>query len=151
MLGAPAELLTYCHQELLLVIPWSGLIGLRRFNQGILIRNGKSAKVTIGTIIRMVSMLGSLVFFLIFKNRFTGAQAAGFSLTFCVALESLYNEIEGRKVARTAVIPVETDEPLITWKELIAFVIPLILTTFMNNICNDLKNPKLNRFKEFFL
>lgn len=134
ILDVPQELLAYCHEELFWVIPWSGLIGYRRFNQGVLIRCGKSEKVTIGTAIRMISMFGSLGFFLLFRDHFSGACAAGVSMSVCVALESLYNGIEGHRIAKLQMAALESDEPLITWKELIAFIIPLILTTYMNNI-----------------
>ncbi len=145
ILGTPPELLSYCHEELVFVIPWSGLIGFRRFNQGVLIRTGRSHKVTIGTVIRIVSMLGSLFIFLALKDRCTGARAAGMSMTICVALESLYNGIAGHKAAMRDLIPLETDEPLITRQELSAFVLPLILTTFMSNIWMSIGSAAVSR------
>ncbi len=148
ILNTPRELLAYCHEELLFVIPWSGLIGFRRFNQGILIRTGRSGKVTIGTILRMVTMLGSLFIFLALKDRCTGARAAGLSLSLCVALESIYNGIEGHKAAVRELSGLETDEPLITWNELSAFVYPLVLTSLMNNIWMSIGSAAVNRMIE---
>ena len=145
ILGAPVELLDYIHTELIYVIPWSGLIGLRRFNQGVLIRSGKSGKVTIGTVIRIVTMFITLNIFLALKDRCTGAMVAGASLTICVALESLYNEIEGHKTAVQNLVPLETAEPLITWKELILFVSPLIMTKLMNNIWMSIGSGTVSR------
>ena len=145
MLGAPRELLAYCHEELIFVIPWSGLIGYRRFNQGILIRAGKSGKVTIGTVIRIVTMFISLNIFLALKDRCTGAMAAGFSLTICVLFESLYNGIEGHKTAVRSLVPLETAEPLITWQELILFVSPLILTKLTSNIWMSIGSGAVSR------
>ncbi len=148
ILGIPQELLPYCHQELIFVIPWSGLIGYRRFYQGILIRAGKSGKVTIGTIIRMVTMFSSLAIFLALKDHCTGAIAAGTSLTVCVALEGLYNGIEGHKTAGESLLHLETAEPLITWKELILFVFPLVMTKFMNNIWMSIGSGAVSRMAE---
>ena len=145
ILGAPAELLDYIHTELIFVIPWSGLIGYRRFNQGILIRSGKSGKVTIGTVIRIVTMFISLNIFLALKDRCTGSLAAGFSLTICVLFESLYNGIEGHKTAVQSLVPLETAEPLITWKELILFVSPLILTKLTSNIWMSIGSGAVSR------
>ncbi len=145
LLGAPAELLDYIHTELIFVIPWSGLIGLRRFNQGVLIRSGKSGHVTIGTIIRIITMFVSLNIFLALKDHCTGSMAAGVSLTVCVALESIYNWIEGHRTAVKWLVPLETEEPLITWKELVLFVSPLILTAIMNNIWMSIGSGAVSR------
>ena len=132
ILNAPAELLPYCREELICVIPWTGLIGLRRFNQGVLIRCGRSKKITIGTIIRVLTIFGTLFTCLALKDRMTGARAAGLSLTISVALESFYNTWQGSIAAKEQLLPLETAEPLITWKQLGNFTMPLIMTHFLN-------------------
>ena len=148
LLGAPAELRLYSHQELLFVIPWSGSIGFRRFYQGIMIRNGDSRKVTIGTAIRMVTMLTTLFICLRLKDYITGAQTAGFCLSISVVLESVYNGIEGRRAVRKFLNKDKLTEPLITWKELIAFEAPLVLTAFVNNIWQFIGSAAVSRMIE---
>ena len=148
LLGAPAELQLYSHQELLFVIPWSGFIGFRRFYQGILIRNGYSRKVTVGTAIRMATMLTSLFICLYLKEYITGAQTAGFCLSISVIFEAVYNGIEGRRAVREAVNKDKLTEPLITWKELIAFETPLIMTSYVNNIWQFIGSAAVSRMLE---
>lgn len=148
LLGAPAELRLYSHQELLFVIPWSGFIGYRRFCQGVLIRNGYSRKVTLGTAIRMFVMLSSLFVCLRIKQFITGAQAAGFSLSISVICEAVYNGIEENRAVRESLSKDKLTEPLISWNELIAFVTPLILTAFVNNIWQFIGSAAVSRMIE---
>ncbi len=132
ILNTPPELLPYCHEELLFVIPWSGLIGYRRFNQGVLIRCGRSKQITVGTVLRVIGIFGTLFTCLALKDHMTGARAAGLALTISVAVESFYNAWQGNKTAGEKLLPLETDEPLITWKQLADFTLPLLLTHFLN-------------------
>src|SRR5690606_30354768 len=64
LIGLPAEVSHLTHIAVLILIPWPGAIGFRRFYQGILIKNGLTRLVAYGTLIRLVSM--SLTAFLLF-------------------------------------------------------------------------------------
>ena len=132
LLHTPPELLNYCHEELLFVIPWSGLIGYRRFNQGVLIRCGKSRKITVGTILRVSGIFGTLFTCLALKDHITGARAAGLSLTISVAIESFYNAWQGHLAAKEQLLPLDSAEPLISWPRLRDFTLPLLLTNILN-------------------
>lgn len=132
LLNTPPELLDYCREELLFVIPWSGLIGYRRFNQGVLIRCGRSRKITVGTILRVIGIFGTLFTCLALKDHMTGARAAGLSLTISVAIESFYNAWQGHLAAKEQILPLETAEPLISWDRLRNIVLPLLMTNILN-------------------
>jgi len=53
LIGAPAEILEPVHIGLQIFLPWTWSIAYRRFNQGVLIRFGRSGAVGTGTIIRL--------------------------------------------------------------------------------------------------
>lgn len=55
-LGFPAAVAHAARPELILLIPWPAVIGLRRFYQGVLIHYGRTHAVGFGTCSRLVSM-----------------------------------------------------------------------------------------------
>jgi len=61
-IGAPAELLEPSRIGFLFMTPWTWSIAYRRFNQGILIRFGRSKWVGIGTGVRLTTDLAVLAF-----------------------------------------------------------------------------------------
>ncbi len=56
LIGLPKEVSYLTHLAVMILIPWPGAIGYRRFYQGILIRNNLTRLVAYGTIIRLISM-----------------------------------------------------------------------------------------------
>ncbi|MGQ9644233.1 MAG: hypothetical protein ACUVT3_10285, partial [Ignavibacterium sp.] len=56
LIGLPHAVAYLTHINIMLLIPWPGAIGYRRFYQGILIRNNQTRFVAFGTIIRLFSM-----------------------------------------------------------------------------------------------
>ncbi|HQN62140.1 MAG TPA: hypothetical protein PLG96_01450 [Flexilinea sp.] len=131
LMGAPKELLPYARVEMIMMIPWTWAIGYRRFYQGILIRNGHSKQVTIGTIIRMSFLIGVLLIGYRLQDFVSGTMTAGAALSSGVIAEGLFCGLKGRKTADRDFEEGELSE-LISWGELIRFVIPLILTQIIN-------------------
>ena len=75
-LPQPVAELTYI--AMIILVPWPGAIGYRRFYQGILINSNQTKKVAYGTIIRLVSMTGTaltLYFFFHVDGLVVGASA----------------------------------------------------------------------------
>ena len=65
LIGLPGEVSYLTHIAVVILIPWPGAIGYRRFYQGILIRNNLTRLVAYGTIIRLISM--TITAFLFYK------------------------------------------------------------------------------------
>jgi len=67
LVGLPDKVAGLTHIATIILIPWPGSIGYRRFYQGILINNDQTRKVAYGTVIRLVSMSGTaLILFFFF-------------------------------------------------------------------------------------
>jgi hypothetical protein len=56
LIGLPAEVADLTHGALLILLPWPGAIGYRRFYQGLLIRDNLTRRVAYGTVIRLTLM-----------------------------------------------------------------------------------------------
>ncbi|MCK5378593.1 MAG: hypothetical protein KAJ78_04280, partial [Acidobacteria bacterium] len=65
---------------LALLLPWPAAIGLRRFYQGILIRNGMTRRVAYGTALRMVTMASATVI-LVLGTKLEGAAVGAAALS----------------------------------------------------------------------
>src|SRR5512142_972670 len=53
LIGAPKEIVEPARIGLMLMLPWTGSIAYRRFQQGVLIRFGHSGSVGVGTLVRL--------------------------------------------------------------------------------------------------
>jgi Na+-driven multidrug efflux pump len=76
------------YQGLACMIFWPAAIGFRRFWQGLLIRSHRTNRVAYGTVVRLVSMLGTAFLLSHFTNA-PGTVIGGASLTVAVVLEAL--------------------------------------------------------------
>lgn len=59
LIGLPREITSLTHRALWILLPWPGAIGYRRFYQGLLIRDGRTRLVALGTLVRLVAMAGT--------------------------------------------------------------------------------------------
>jgi len=55
-IGLPGEVADLTWTALVLLLPWPGAIGYRRFWQGVMIRHRRSRRVAAGTVVRLVAM-----------------------------------------------------------------------------------------------
>lgn len=108
---------------------WTFAIAERRFQQGVLIRFGRSRAVGLGTIVRLLTTASALVVGV--ELGLPGIAVASGALAVGVAVEMLY--------ARWAAAPVVAGElraqpelrEALTTRRLVAFYVPLALTPFL--------------------
>ncbi len=131
LMGTPAELLPFARVGLIIVLPWTWSIGYRRFYQGILIRCGHSKFVTIGSFIRILSLMIVLFFGYIFRNHVNGAIVGAAALSAGVVAEAIFAGIKGIPVAKHF-LNHDTDVTVISNKELASFYTPLVITQIIN-------------------
>ncbi|MCL4280122.1 MAG: hypothetical protein KJZ60_10675, partial [Ignavibacteriaceae bacterium] len=64
LIGLPEEISRLTHIATIILLPWPGAIGFRRFYQGILINNNLTRRVAYGTVVRLIAMLvcGSVLY-----------------------------------------------------------------------------------------
>lgn len=98
-LGLDATVAGLVHGALIFLLPWPAAIGDRRFHQGILIRGGRTGAVAIGTVLRLLSMVGTALG-LGFLTDLPGASVAGAALSTGVVVEMLAARVMAAPVKR---------------------------------------------------
>ncbi len=130
LIGLPREVSYLTHLAVMILIPWPGAIGYRRFYQGILIRNNLTRLVAYGTIIRVISM--SITAFILFKcTDVPGVVVGASALSTAVICEAIASKFMVSKfLARLKSRPNETQSEL-SIKEIVKFYYPLALTSLL--------------------
>ena len=130
LIGLPGEVSRLTHIATIILLPWPGAIGYRRFYQGLLIRNNLTRRVAYGTIIRLLSMsicATSLYLSGIIEGVIIGAT----SLSFAVFMEA----IAVRFMVKKTVKKIESDDSFSTeslaYREIYRFYYPLALTSLI--------------------
>lgn len=131
LLDIPSEVIGAARTGLLLMLPWTWSIAYRRFNQGILIRFGKSSAVGYGTLLRLTvnTTVGALC--LAFGS-IPGAVVAAASIISGVIAESAFIGLLSRGVIRDRLLLEPPVLPPLTTAAFVRFYIPLALTSLMD-------------------
>ncbi len=130
LIGLPIEVAKLTHTAMIILLPWPGAIGYRRFYQGVLIRNNLTKRVAYGTIVRLTSMgLAALVLYLFFKvdGVIIGASALSAGVT-AEAAASRFMAAPILKKMKSESIP---DNNMLNHKEIFNFYYPLALTSMI--------------------
>ena len=130
LIGLPREVSYLTHLAVMILIPWPGAIGYRRFYQGILIRNNLTRLVAYGTIIRLISM--SITAFILYKfTDVPGVVVGASALSTAVICEAIASKLMVKKfLVKLKSLASETQSNL-TIKEIIKFYYPLALTSLL--------------------
>ena len=143
LIGAPEDTVEPARLGLMLTVPWTWAIAYRRFNQGVLIRSGRSLSVGVGTLVRLGTELSVLgVGYAV--GSISGAAVAALTLALGVTAEALYTAIRVRPARRQLSQPAEGSPPL-TLRSLLAFYVPLSLTSMLLFLSNPIVSAGLSR------
>jgi hypothetical protein len=144
LIGVPAEIVEPARLGLMIITPWTWSIGYRRFNQGVLIRFGKSGAVGVGTLVRLSAdvlvlatgyLLGTLPGIVVAS----GALAAG------VISEAVYVGLRIRPVLRDQLRQAPPVRQPLTTRAFLAFYVPLAMTSMINLVAEPLASAALSR------
>lgn len=129
LVNLPPRVAQLTYYATVILIPWPGSIGYRRFYQGILISNGKPQRVTYGTILRLAAMsVTALVLFLI--GDIPGVVVGASALSIGVVTEGFASRIMAKK-GTDALEKIKNNpdkrKPL-SYKGIFNFYYPLALT-----------------------
>jgi hypothetical protein len=131
LLGLPDEVADRTWLALVVLLPWPGTIGFRRFYQGVLIRHGQTRRVAYGTIVRLSSMSATAILL----HRFTdleGAVVGAASLSAGVTAEALASRVMADAAVRSLLQDGSEAEPgKLSYAEIVRFYLPLALTTVL--------------------
>lgn len=144
IIGVPDVIIEPARIGLMIMTPWTWAIAYRRFNQGVLIRFGRSRAVGIGTAVRLVTdfvvlMIGYKVGNIAGIIVATSAVAAG------VVLEAVYVGFVVQPVLKSRVKPASVTQEPLTMRSFIDFYVPLAMTSFMFLLAQPLGSAALSR------
>lgn len=142
VIGVPNEIVEPARLGLMILTPWTWSIGYRRFQQGVLIRYGRSSAVGAGTVVRLtadgiVLIIGYLTNILPGIAVAAAAQAAG------VLSEALYSGLRVRPVVRGRLR--ENPGVGLSWREFLTFYVPLALTSLLSLLWQPIGSAALSR------
>jgi Na+-driven multidrug efflux pump len=129
LIQLPDSVAELTHRALLLLVPWPAAIGYRRFYQGILIRQDRTRRVAMGTVIRVIGMSGgAIVLFRYFE--LPGALVGAGALSVGVVLEAIGTRFMawGVRARIERASPSAVSETL-TLRQIAEFYFPLALTS----------------------
>lgn len=130
LIGLPDEVARRTWLAMLVLLPWPGTIGFRRFYQGVLIAHGQTRRVAYGTVIRLSSMSGVAVLLVTFTE-LEGAVVGAAALSAGVTTEALASRFMARGAVRTLLTDVDHPGSVMSFLEIGRFYAPLALTTVL--------------------
>jgi len=130
LIALPKEVADLTYIAMILLVPWPGSIGYRRFYQGILINSNQTRKVAYGTVIRLISMSVTAIVLYFFFN-FDGVIVGASALSAGVIMEGLSSKLMARKILLGYKLH-EFDKSVdLTYKDIWEFYYPLALTSII--------------------
>ncbi|HET9232599.1 MAG TPA: hypothetical protein VFP10_00480 [Candidatus Eisenbacteria bacterium] len=131
LLHSPPEIREPARIGLLIMTPWTGSIAYRRFQQGVLIRFHRSKWVGAGTLVRLAANIIVLALGA-WYGRLPGIVVATAAVSAGVMAEAVFAGLSVRPVLRGVMPERRSDEPALSWRELLRFYVPLALTPLMS-------------------
>ncbi|HET56517.1 MAG TPA: hypothetical protein ENN33_15070 [Ignavibacteria bacterium] len=130
LIALPKEVADLTYIAMILLLPWPGSIGYRRFYQGILINSNQTRKVAYGTVIRLISMSVTAIVLYFFFN-YDGVIVGASALSAGVIMEGLSSKLMARKILQDYKLH-EFDKSVdLTYKDIWEFYYPLALTSII--------------------
>ncbi|MBP8947353.1 MAG: hypothetical protein KBG73_00825 [Candidatus Promineofilum sp.] len=151
LLDVPDEIARWVRPGLQIMILWSAAIGWRRFLQGILIRFNRTRLIAWGTAVRLLAS-GGTVAVLALWGRWPGVIIGALALMAGVLAEAAFATWAVRPVLRDELAPGAPaaalpfgDGPLLTYRALLSFHVPLAATSLLVLLMQPLVTSSLAR------
>lgn len=132
LINLPYEVARLTHLAIIILIPWPGAIGYRRFYQGILIRNNMTRRVAYGTIVRISAMSVTAVYFYLF-TKVDGVVVAASALSIAVTSEAIASKFMAGKIIKKLKSGEneQDDNTQLNYRDIFRFYYPLALTSLL--------------------
>jgi len=124
--------------------PWTWAIAYRRFNQGVLIRFGHSEVVGQGTLVRLTAN-GVVLTASYLIGVIPGAVVAASTAAAGVVCEAIYVGVRVRPVVRDQLRAAAAVEPILTFRTMMDFYIPLAMTSLIGLLVQPIGSAALSR------
>ncbi len=122
IISLPRHVADLTYWAIVVLLPWPGAIGYRRFYQGILIRYGLTRRVAYGTILRIISMSATALCFYLFLD-LPGAVVGASALSAGVIVEAFASRLMSFRLLKEIKEKNETEE--LTYSDILKFYYPL--------------------------
>ncbi len=129
LIELPSQVAHLTYQATIVLLPWPGAIGYRRFYQGILIRNNYTRWVAYGTIIRLTSMTFTATI-LYQLGDVPGVIVGAAALSVGVIFEAIASRVMSFNVVKNIPRQIDDTNPL-TYPAITKFYYPLAMTSIL--------------------
>lgn len=147
LIGVPPEVSERARLGLLLMLPWTAAIAYRRFQQGVLIRQGRSRVVGLGTAVRLATVLTVLATGFLLTS-WPGLVVGTAAIAAGVTAEAVYAGIAVQPaLQRLPALPPDGSPPL-TLQGFLDFYVPLALSPMLLFLVSPLVAAALSRMPE---
>ena len=130
LIGLVPEVANLTHIATIILLPWPGAIGFRRFYQGVLIANHATRRVAYGTVIRLVSM-GSTALLLYLFSDLPGVYIGTAALSMGVIMEALSARVMVHRILNRIHSGGDTEAEPLSYRKIVDFYYPLALTSIL--------------------
>jgi len=145
LIGAPAVIVEPARVGLAIMIPWTWAIAYRRFNQGVLIRFGRSLMVGTGTLVRLAADTTVLTIGYVVGS-VPGVVVAACAIMAGVFSEAAYAHFSARPVVATRLrAAAGTPGRRLTLRSLLAFYVPLAMTSLLGLLVQPVGSAAMSR------
>lgn len=131
VIAVPERVASLTYGGLWILLPWPAAVGYRRFYQGLLIREGRTRLVAVGTVLRVLFMTGTALA-LYRASSLPGNYVAAAALSAGVIGEAIASRwMARRSVKRVLGKRASSDRLQLTLGRIIGFYAPLALTSIL--------------------
>lgn len=147
ILGVPETIIEPSRIGLMIMTPWTWSIGYRRFNQGVLIRYGRSKVVSVGTLVRLVAdlLILAIGFFL---GSLPGIVVGTGAVAFGVIAEAVFIGIRVRPILTQKLQTEPRVKPPLSRQKFLGFYVPLALTSLLGLAVQPIGSAALSRMPD---
>jgi len=146
LLHVPPEVVEPARWGVLVMTPWTFGIGVRRFQQGAMIRFNRSHMVGETTVVRLITVSIVLLVSMAVKT-IPGTLVAGLAQGLAVNMEAVYATLRIRKILPEIKNAPLVDRPL-TLKRFISFYLPLAATAAFSLVWMSLISAAISRMPD---
>ena len=147
LLGVPEEVRAPGRLGLQLLLPWSAAIAYRRFLQGVLIRFHASRMVMLGTIARLVALVGVLMVGSRLGH-WSGIAVGSFAISCGVVVEALFVRWAARPVLRERMPQHDPQADPVDRHRFLAFYVPLAMTPLITLFIQPAGSAAMSRMED---
>jgi hypothetical protein len=132
LIGLTDEVARLTYGGLVILLPWPGAIGYRRFFQGLLIRGGKTRLIAYGTVLRLATMTGTAVLLYVVYS-LPGVYVGAAALSLGVCAEAVASRFMAHRTVRDLLASgsAHVAHPALDYRRILEFYYPLALTSII--------------------